>query len=403
MKFKTKGNLAILQKYWPSLKGIGGAEKATERFSSAIAEEKKIPVCVYTCGDYARGQNLSVKTKFPLSQVYPSGFQLLTYPSMPVIAAAIVKDKKNVSILQIGWGFEHFPNDMIKLLKLKLPTILRTCEIGHFKQLLQEVPKNKKAEYKKILISGIKKVVAISQPLAKEALSFGFSLEQIKVIYSSVPTKVFKPLEVDKSILKKKLGIPEKSFIFLYAGRLTKEKGVDFLLKGWQVFIKKFVNKKSYPYLILIGSLPNKGKISPILKRALHNPFVIYKGVILNENELALFYQTADLFVYPSFHQEGLALSVVEAMSSGLPVLTTDWAAKKTGMRDLIIPKKTGFTFRVYTSLGLAKQLSFALKHSLILPKLGINARNHVLSLGVDNKIAAKRYLRVYQEIINSE
>lgn len=404
MNSELEGNLAILQKYWPSSKGIGGSERATERFSSAIAEERKMAVCVYTCGDYARGHFPSIGTEFPQIKTVKTGLKLLTYPSMPAIAEAIVRNTEQVSILQIGWGFEHYPNDMSKLLQLRLPTVLRICETGHLEQLFQEVPQDKRPEYRQILLKGIDRVVAISRPLAEEALAFGFSSEQVKIVYSSVPTEIFRPLETNKSFLRRKLGLPENSFIFLYAGRLVEEKGVDLLLEAWKVLSQGLTDGENYPYLVLIGSLSNEGKTALILKETLRqHSTVIYKGVIPEQNDVALYYQISDLLVYPSFHREGLALSVVEAMSSGLPVLTTNWAATETGMRDLVIPGKTGFVFEGKNPLSLARQLNLLFSQSDTLSGFGLNARNHVLSLGVDDKIAAKNYLNVYREIIGSK
>jgi glycosyltransferase involved in cell wall biosynthesis len=127
---------------------------------------------------------------------------------------------------------------------------------------------------------------------------------------------------------------------------------------------------------------------------------VIYKGVIHKQSEVARYYQASDMLVYPSFHREGLALSVVEAMSSGLPVLTTDWAATETGMRDLIIPGKTGFVFNGNSHLNLARQLCAIHKQASIIRFLGKSAREHVLTLGVDDRVAARKYLDVYKELV---
>lgn len=401
---RTEGDLSILQKYWPSPKGIGGAERATERFSSAIAKENEIRVCVYTCGDYARGAVHREGTSFPQVETHPNGLKLLIYPSMSAIAEAVTRNKDQVAVLQVGWGFEHYPKSLERLLNLGLPTILRTCETGHFDQLFQEIPQDERLRYRQVLLSGIDKVVAISQPLAQEAISFGFPPDKVTVIYSSVPTDVFKPLQTEKHLLRRSLGLSEDAFIFLFAGRLVEEKGVDLLLNAWEELAEEFKDLAETPKLVLIGNISNEGNTAEILKRAVEQyPSVIYRGVISEQSEVARYYQAADLLVYPSFHREGLALSVVEAMSTGLPVLTTNWAATETGMKDLVIPGKTGFVFAGNSPSSLAKQLSFICREEASIHAFGENARAHVLSLGVDDRIAARKYLDVYKELLGDK
>jgi glycosyltransferase involved in cell wall biosynthesis len=75
--------------------------------------------------------------------------------------------------------------------------------------------------------------------------------------------------------------------------------------------------------LVLIGQLG--WRYEPILTAIAESPFCpeIHRLAYVPNDWLAVFYQRATAFVYPSFY-EGFGLPVVEAMNFGVPVLTSD-------------------------------------------------------------------------------
>ncbi|MHA1381720.1 MAG: glycosyltransferase family 4 protein [Candidatus Helarchaeota archaeon] len=124
-----------------------------------------------------------------------------------------------------------------------------------------------------------------------------------------------------------------QEFRVLYAGRLDKIKGIDILYKSITIFNKKFPNYNVK--FLIVGSGDRKYQI---LMQDLRNkyPNVQYLGFIKPE-KMSEIYEKCDLFVTPSKF-ENWPYSVLEAQSSGLPVIATEIPAHK----EMIINDKSG-------------------------------------------------------------
>lgn len=395
----TKLRPVIFQKIWPSPSGFGGAERATARFTSAISTAEKLTVL--TCGEYYRGKEKPVDYRFPEHIFSKHSLTVHEIPTVPLIVDFALKNISEIGIFQIGWGFEHYPYDFSRILETDIPIILRICEIDQYSQLVQELPRNVRRQFLNKIINRVDALVAISNPLVQEAIKVGFDPKKVHLIYSSVDTNLFKPIDLaTKMKIRKKMGMPANKKIFLFVGRMVQAKGIDILLRAWRSLSSEFKNNN---LLVIVGASNNGDPAFNLVQEVIsfHDPSIKFEGVVIDESKIAEYYQSADVFVYPSIHNEGLSVSILEAMSSGLPVITTKWVATKTGVSDLVTIGKTGLVFD-HTS-GSKDLLMLMRKLNWIeLSKMGQKARKHVLSLGVDNKIAALRYLNLYKRILQS-
>lgn len=193
-------NPAVFQKNWPSTSGFGGAERATMRFTETISQSE--PIAILTCGEYYRGKEKPVDYRLPDHIFSENRLTIHEIPSVSQIVDLVLKNRSEIGVFQIGWGFEHYPDVFSRILDTKLPLVLRICETGQYKQLVQELPEDKKKGFLEKIVSRIDALVAISTPLVDEAVEVGFDPEKIHLIYSSVDTNIFSPAE---SETKKKL------------------------------------------------------------------------------------------------------------------------------------------------------------------------------------------------------
>tara|TARA_B000000475_G_scaffold47710_1_gene36578 strand:- start:1972 stop:2601 length:630 start_codon:yes stop_codon:yes gene_type:complete len=112
-------------------------------------------------------------------------------------------------------------------------------------------------------------------------------------------------------------GNPE-SKIILAVGRLAARKGYGSLIKGFSNLHKKIPTSR----LVIVGRGHLKSRLLKQAKRLGVGDFVhIESG--MSFLELAQLYRSANLVVYPSFY-EGQGLIPLEAMSSGVPIVTVD-------------------------------------------------------------------------------
>lgn len=130
-----------------------------------------------------------------------------------------------------------------------------------------------------------------------------------------IPNGVNKPTIREANIIKEKWGLEKDNYI-LFLGRIVPEKGVHYLLNS---FKKIKMDKK---LVIAGGSSHTNDYLDEIKKNASEDERVILTGFVEGEVIDELFSNSC-LYVLPS-DLEGMPIALLEAMSYGCPVLTSD-------------------------------------------------------------------------------
>lgn len=110
--------------------------------------------------------------------------------------------------------------------------------------------------------------------------------------------------------------------IILFLGRLTKIKGVDYLIRAFA----DLGNHLTDSVLVIAGDGPEKANLTK-LSNELGLSNVYFIGAVWDADFKAALYMACDIFVYPSVIMdvaEEWGLAINEAMSIGKPVVTTD-------------------------------------------------------------------------------
>jgi glycosyltransferase involved in cell wall biosynthesis len=140
------------------------------------------------------------------------------------------------------------------------------------------------------------------------------------VSYLGVDPEMFKPLEV-----------PEEKFI-LSVGTFTPEKGHGFLLESLAM-----IDPELRPKLIVVSNSSYPPWKNHLEKHAAELNVEMEILSLINDDELAILYNQAELVVY-SPYLEPFGLVPLESMACGTPVV----AVKEGGVRETVIHKKTG-------------------------------------------------------------
>lgn len=160
------------------------------------------------------------------------------------------------------------------------------------------------------------RIHAISEQTKRDVMSlFSVPEEKIAVIYQSVNPVFFERVEIErKQELRKKYQLPKK--FILSVGTVEPRKNLLGLLEGMVLY-------KTYIPLIVVGKLTDyQNKIEKFIEADL-NRLQVYFLSQIQDDELAVLYQMAEVLVYPSIY-EGFGLPVVEAQASGCPVITSN-------------------------------------------------------------------------------
>lgn len=196
------------------------------------------------------------------------------------------------------------------------------------------------------------KIVAVSGNEVEQFRQAGIPDEKITVIPNGVNYISATSLP-PAGQFRKQYGIHEKHII-LYAGRVHKIKGIDFLIRAFNAFVQSWTGDDVA--LVIVG--PDDGYQSVLedlveqLGLSANVKFIGYMS------PLAAAYQDADVLVYPSVY-EIFGLVPFEALLCGTPVIVTD----DCGCGEIIKEAECGYLVHYGDVAGLAETLRSALEH----------------------------------------
>jgi glycosyltransferase involved in cell wall biosynthesis len=179
---------------------------------------------------------------------------------------------------------------------------------------------------------------------------------KVNIIPHSVDLNIFKPHKTKHYPLR-----------ILYVGRLEEEKGIKYLTKA--------VSKIDIPYeLWIVGN--------GSLKEYLYNQRNIYNirlfEYISDTKKLASIFQKCDIFVLPSYAtsdwEELFGISIIEAMASKLPVITTN----QTGPKEIIKNDLNGLIIKQKSVNSLNRSILKLLHNSKLRKRLAECAYKNV-------------------------
>ncbi len=170
-------------------------------------------------------------------------------------------------------------------------------------------------------------------------------------------------------------------------GRLSPEKGQELLL----VALSKLRNVPPTS-LVLVGEGQDLAKLESLAKELGISHRVFFHG---HQKYIRDYYEAIDLLVLPSL-SEGLPNVVLEAMSLGKPVLSTNVGA----ISEVINDKQNGWIVSPGDAGVLSKKLNEILLEPSHLKSIGEKARNSLFPKFSASE-RAKKFIRVYEKVLN--
>lgn len=158
----------------------------------------------------------------------------------------------------------------------------------------------------------------------------------------------------------------KKSNYFLFAGRISSEKGIEELVTCW-------MNKKIPTDLLIAGEGPLKQKL---MKKTARCKNIIWLGQ-LNRKEVLAKLSKASALLFPTRCYEGMPLIMLEAMSMGCPVISSDIGNPK----NMIEHRVNGLLFRPGDTGDLYEKVKWILDNTGSSKLLGENSRKRYLEL----------------------
>jgi glycosyltransferase involved in cell wall biosynthesis len=189
----------------------------------------------------------------------------------------------------------------------------------------------------------------------------------LKVVSRGVDTKLFNIAKRDTN-LRSSWEATDDTKVLISVGRMAPEKNLDQVLKTYDALKSTGQAFK----LVMVGDGPLKEQFQ---KRY---PEIIFPGM-LSQTNLAAYYASSDLFIFPS-QTETFGNVTLEALASGIPVLAFDCAAA----RDWVQTGVNGWLIAENNPEGFAAQAVTIFNSKDLLDQITQSTRQQVVHLDWD-------------------
>ncbi|MGB2685890.1 MAG: glycosyltransferase, partial [Olleya sp.] len=165
--------------------------------------------------------------------------------------------------------------------------------------------------------------------------------------------------------LKKQLGIKSENYVYIFVGRIVKDKGINEVIESFVQVNLENPNTK----LVLVG--PFEADLDPIkpenFKEIKNNKNIIEIGYV---NDVRPYFLIANTLVFPSY-REGFPNVVMQAGAMGLPSIVSNI----NGCNEIIEDKKNGLIIPVKDAVSLTARMKELLLNQDLYLKLKENSR----------------------------
>ncbi len=175
----------------------------------------------------------------------------------------------------------------------------------------------------------------------------------------------------------------------LYVGGWEWRKGIRYVAHAFCSIAEKHPSVT----LTLAGTGKGKDKVLSSFPKQWHARIQVIPG--FSAEEAPCLYAQHDLFVFPSLF-ESMALALLEAMASGMPVITT----RACGMQDVVEDGVSGFLIPPRDSSLLASRIESLLRDHALCERLGRNGQQKARGLTWDQ--VAAQYLTAFNAIVQN-
>jgi len=210
---------------------------------------------------------------------------------------------------------------------------------------------------------------------------------------NGIDTSFFDPnlySKEDNLALRKEHGIHKDDVVFVFVGRLVKDKGINELVNAF----KNIQQKNAQCKLLLVGIFENE--LDPLLpvtiKEIENNPNIIYVGW---QNDVRPFFAMSDVLAFPSY-REGFPNVVMQAASMSLASIVTNI----NGCNEIIVEEENGFIIPVKDEHVLQDRMAKLLENNQLRNNLARNARASIVNR-FQNQYVWEALLKEYKSLLN--
>lgn len=358
----NKINLMVLIVSMP----VGGVETQILSVLEKLDREKyKIFICcIKETGALGAQAITSGIEVISLNTMKSSRFSL----KVPHAIAKVMKTNK----VHVLWTHQYVANlyGRMATFIIRPPVVISTFHA------LYDTPKLHRSIFNHLLSGRSDALVAVSGAVAFDMKRYDrVRPEKVKVIYNGISLSKFCVPE-SKIECRKKFGLPEKDVLIGTVGRFSKEKNQAVIIEALN---KLPDNVKG----VFVGDGPMRTLLEEAGRGRCHFPGHVEHAFI------PYVMKAMDIFCLPSLW-EGMSISLVEAMASGLPIIASDISTLREVLGD------SGMFSPPDSAEDLASALTLLINDPLRRDRLSEGARARAVKFSIDNTVEA--YEKIIEE-----
>jgi glycosyltransferase involved in cell wall biosynthesis len=231
------------------------------------------------------------------------------------------------------------------------------------------------------------RVVAVSEDARRELMRHNrIRADKVRVIINAIDLTRYKAEGPPQPERRRELGIPAHVPLCGIVGRLSAEKDHRTLLLALDVLRKS----GSLAHLVIVGGGPLEGELKSLVESLGLSESVHFLGF---RSDVAQLLPLFDVFVLSST-EEGISLTLIEAMAAGLPIVAT----RVGGNPEVVVEGETGVLIEAGQPEALASALESLLGDPDRRTRMGLRGRE-VATQRFDIKRLIDEYQAIYTEI----
>jgi len=227
-------------------------------------------------------------------------------------------------------------------------------------------------------------IACIARTIEREAIAAGVERPRVHYLPNAIDMTRFRPPTADeRTALRRQFAIPSDQTVFVFLGRLSREKGLMELMEAWRQL------KADNALLLVAGpDMTNHAWNVGPAARAFARQHHLDESVrfIGPTDDVPALMRVADVAVQPS-HFEALGLSAIEALACGAPVI----ASGVGGLLDFVRHDDNGITCTPRNAEALAAAMQLLLDDPARRARLAGRARPSV-EMAYDERLVFGRF-----------
>lgn len=248
----------------------------------------------------------------------------------------------------------------------------------------------------KILCKCATNIYPEGKGVQEDLVNYGITRKPLKIIgngnVNGIDTDFFDPKLFSQSeiyTMKKDLGISENDYVFIFVGRMVRDKGLNELISCFRSINTLYPSTK----LLLVGEMKQRfDKLdADTEKEIISNPHILSVGY---QKDVRPYFALSDVLVFPSY-REGFPNVVMQSGAMELPSIVTDI----NGCNEIILDQENGFIIQPKNKNQLQEKMEYAYLHQDEMSKIGKHSREMIRARYEQNYLWSE-ILSEYQRVL---